>query len=383
MEALTQSLIGKANLIVGQAGNVPQHGPVVDVHVQGAHLPAGPVEAGDQVFPGQAEGTGQPGQILVGVQARLLHVPGPLQPSPAGLPQVWEKMGPPHLPKLLAVFHDPFEAVVLGQVRSLFPGDVASLGQGLQGLQSGPQAQAFIRAPMDQLEHLDRELHIPQTALPQLDLQVLLLVGDQLLHPFPHGPAVEDEVLPGGGGPDQGAGLVDIAAAPVLVPSHEAGLQQGLEFPVLRPVAVIIQVGADGAHQGPGLPLGSQSAIDLPQRRFADRRKDILAGFLQAGAQGGPDGDHVGYVIDLLGPQLPHADDREGDFARPGDGFPAHLHGRLQGAIDQIGQAGGDGRLDPKRIGIADVGRGDGDDLFPVFVPEGPYPPGEAFLRLG
>ena len=228
---------------------------------------------------------------------------------------------------------------------------------------------------MDELEELDGELHIPQSAGSQLDAPVHAAARHGLLlHPAAHGAGVLDEVLPPAGLPHEGRHPLLVAGTELHVPGAGSGLEQGLELPGGGPAPVVGQVGVEGAHERAVLALGAQRRVQWPQRRLGrgggddmgelggqtgtDVHEVLLARFscsprLPSRADDVDDVD-VGDVVELVCPGLAHGDHGEGHVIgwRP-DGGTRNEQGGVQSGAGELRHTAADGSdvLDRVRAG--------------------------------
>ena len=182
---------------------------------------------------------------------------------------------------------------------------------------------------MHELEHLHGEFDVAQTSPAEFDFAVFERVGNKIFDTFAHLLAVVDEVVSLGSCPNERSGHVHIRLSEVGVAGYRACFEQGLEFPVFRPLLIVGFVGFEPAYQWAVLAFGAQSAVDLPECRFCDAHDDGLAYALQGGRHFGADSAechavgvrvggfhhidqvHVGYIVELLCAQFAHADDGE------------------------------------------------------------------------
>lgn len=109
-----------------------------------------------------------------------------------------------------AVLEGAQEPIGRGQGRGVLPTDIAATGQGLQRRDRRAGAQGLVRAAVDQLEQLDGELDVTQSALAELELSIGLGGGHVVLDAAAHGLRVGDEVVAPGGRPDEGVHGLDI-----------------------------------------------------------------------------------------------------------------------------------------------------------------------------
>ncbi|CNG87318.1 Uncharacterised protein [Mycobacterium tuberculosis] len=269
-----------------------------------------------------------------------------------------DEMGAAQPVQLDEVLDPPQEPVRRRQRRRVVAPDVAAPRQGLQRVEGGPAAQGLVGAAVHELEQLHRELDVAQPARPELQLPfgvggAPVQVG---LDAAPHGLDVLDEALALGGLPHDRGDRVEVAGAEVGVPGDGAGLEQRLELPRLGPPLVVGAVAGEGPHQRPGLALGAQRGVDLPERALlgAGRARPHHRGREPGrGAQRGVlvvpvprfrHEDHVDVadVVQLAAPGLAHAD--HGEPARPvlGDAGAGDREARLQRGRGEVGQLGGD-----------------------------------------
>jgi len=313
------------------------------------------------------------------------------QPEAAGQPAevhlvLRHQVGAPQAVQLDAVLQQPLQAVGGGQVEAVRASDVAVVDQRPQRLEGSPQPQALVRPPVHQLQQLDAELDVPQTAGTELDLVVGFPGGQQGDHPAAHRLGLDDELVVLRDPPHHRPHHVDEVLRQGEVAGHRPGFEHRLELPVLGPPLVVGAVGGEGAHERAGLAFGSKRCIDLPdgarrgvrrahpgerpgQLRAHGHRPRRLA---QRGAV------HIGGrlsevedvdVADVV--EFPRSGLAESDDAEPADLPAGHLAAgegqrRLHGGVGQVGQFAGDVGQLGQRVGGGQVTGGDPQQGDPV-----------------
>lgn len=247
--------------------------------------------------------------------------------------------------------------------------------------------QSCVAAAVHELEELDGELDVPQTAGAELQLAVDLGGGDVVDDPAAHLLHVGDEVVALGGLPDERGDGLDVLGAELGVARDGAGLQERLELPGLRPALVVGEVGGEGADEGAVAALGAQVGVDRPDGAL-DR--GLRADPHQVGGQPGRglerlafvsfpvadlfrklrDEDHVDVrdVVQLVAAALAHRDDGEpaqgGVVGRGGAGDAERGAQRRRRQVRELG--GGLGDVD----GAAHVTGRDGEETAAVGDPQ-------------
>ncbi len=223
--------------------------------------------------------------------------------------------------------------------------------QGVQRLERGRRAQRRVGAAVHELQQLDAELDVAQTARAELELTGGLPVGHVLLDPPAHRLDVLDEVVAAGGAPHEGGDRALVGLAQLEVPRRHPGLEQRLELPGLGPPLVVGAVAGHRAHQRAGLALGAQRRVDRPQRALAggcgagahrrgrqqrtDPQRLVLVG--PVGRLGDEDDVDVGDVVELAAAGLAHADDRQPALLVSGPvPLPGDRQGRLQRRLGEL-----------------------------------------------
>lgn len=110
---------------------------------------------------------------------------------------------------------------------------------------------------MHELEHLHGEFDVAQASPAEFDFAVFQRVGNKVFDTFAHLLAVIDEVVSLGSCPNERSGHIHIRLSEVGVAGYRAGFEQGLEFPVFRPLLVIGFVGFESAYQRTVLAFGA------------------------------------------------------------------------------------------------------------------------------
>ncbi len=268
-----------------------------------------------------------------------------------------QDVGPAQPVQLEQVFGAAQEPVGGGQFLRVGAADVAASGQRRQRRQRRGLAQRLVGAAVHELQELDSELDVAQSAGTELQLAPGLPGGQRLLHPAAHGLGVLDEVLATRRLPDQRGERVRVGLAEGHVTRHRAGLEQRLELPGLGPALVVGPVAGQGADQralaafGPEVRVdGEDAALGRGPRADADQARGQTAGGGQRrGLVPGPgragdrlgDEDHVDVagVVQLAGAALAHG--HHGEPARRGPGGqlgPGHGERRLEHPGGDVGQ---------------------------------------------
>ena len=141
---------------------------------------------------------------------------------------------------------------------------VPVVDQGLQGRQRGPDPQPLVDPAVHQLQQLDGELDVAQSALAQLELPTGVAGRDVRDDPLAHRLRVGDEVLPIGGAPHHRSHHVDEVPAQLEVAGARPGLEHRLELPGLGPPLVVGPMAGQRPDQLTRLALGAQRGVDLP-----------------------------------------------------------------------------------------------------------------------
>src|SRR5665647_1611900 len=210
---------------------------------------------------------------------------------------------------------------------------------------------------MDELQQLDTELDVPQTAWAELQLARGLGRWDVLFDPSAHRLDVLDEVLTTCRLPDERADGVQVFPAEPGIAGDGSGLEQSLELQRLGPPLVVGEVAGDGSDQRAVLALRPQRRVDGPERAFgrvrrtgphqcrrklgADDEGGRLIGNVTASRFGHEDDVDVRDVVELASPALAHADHREPAEIYLGSNLRAGDHeGSLERGRGQVGQRG-------------------------------------------
>lgn len=343
-ESLSGGLRAEPDLAGGELGDGVEQRPVEELLVQPADDGRVPlpllVQLGDRVG-AQAEGASEAAQI--------------------GL-VLGDEVGAAQPVELDAVLHGPQEAVRLVELGGVGAADVSAAGEGGERVEGGAAVQSRVAAAVHELEQLDGELDVPQSAGAELELALDLGCGDVVDDPAAHLLHVGDEVLALGGLPDERGDGVDVVGAELRVAGHRPRLEQCLELPGLRPALVVREVGGERADEGAVASLGTQVGVDRPDGALdrglradphevggeARRGLERLALVGPFGRLPHEDHVHVRDVVELVAAALAHRDHREpahggvGGRGGPGDG-----ERRAQGRRRQVGELGG---------GLGDVG---------------------------
>ncbi|BAU82757.1 glutamate-ammonia-ligase adenylyltransferase domain protein [Streptomyces laurentii] len=278
-----------------------------------------------------------------------------------------DEVGAAQPEELDAVLHGTQEAVRLVELGGVGAAHIAAGGEGGERVEGGGAVQGGVAAAVHQLEELDGELDVAQTARAELEFAFDLAGRDVVDDPAAHLLDVGDEVLALGGLPDHRGDGVEVRGAELRVAGHRAGLQEGLELPGLGPALVVGEVGGEGADQRAVAALGAEVGVDRPDDALdrglrADphqvggqpgRRLDglSLAAVAFAGLVGGladEDDVHVGDVVQLAAAALAH-----GDHGEPA---PGGVLGRGGLGERERGAQGGGGEVGQFGGGLGDVG---------------------------
>ena len=221
-------------------------------------------------------------------------------------------------------------------------GDVPTVAQGAERLDGAGDAQVLVRAAVDHLQQLHRELDVAQTPASEFEFAVAQGLGHVLLDASPHRLHVVHEIVPLGGGPDHRVDGVVISGRQRHVARHGTRLELGLELPRLGPTGVVGLVGVERADQLARSTLRAQRRVDLEERHRPDAHH--LSGHTagpRVGGLGDEDDVDVRDVVELARPALAH-----GHHPEPGrhrrvrvDGGHGDGEGRGQRGVGEIRQA--------------------------------------------
>src|SRR5665811_2454301 len=125
---------------------------------------------------------------------------------------------------------------------------------------------------MDELQQLNTELDVPQTARTEFQLACGLGRGDMLFDPSSHRLDVLDEVFTACCLPDERADGVKVFAAESGIAGDRSGLEQSLELPRLGPPLVVVEVAGDRSYQRAVLALRPQRRVDGPAVSYTHLR---------------------------------------------------------------------------------------------------------------
>ena len=218
--------------------------------------------------------------------------------------------------QLKPVFEQPQELVGRRHVGGVIPADVAAAPQRRQCVDGGGHMQLVVVAAVHQLQELDGEFDVTQTAAAEFELAGPHAGGHQFLDAPAHRLHLGHEVLTLTRGPHHRHQRLDVALAQFGVSCGRPGLQQRLEFPRLGPAFVVGDVRVQGAHQLTLLALGPQRGIHFEERVAG--KPHHLAG--DPGGQGeaavraivGDEDDvDVADVVQFAGPAFAHRDHGE------------------------------------------------------------------------
>ena len=217
------------------------------------------------------------------------------------------------------------ERVGVVQRLAVLATDVPAPAELSQRAQRGGQPDPLVVLAVHQLEQLDGELDVAQSAGTELELTVGVPRRDVLDHPASHRLGLGDESLALRAAPHQRRHHRHVLLRHGEVAGHRARLEQRLELPGLRPALVVAAMAGDRAHQQSRLALGTQRRVHRPDRALrgvvgADPHQ--VAGQLGGGpgrpvvrrAVGGlvdEDDVDVGDVVELVATALAHRDHRQ------------------------------------------------------------------------
>ena len=234
---------------------------------------------------------------------------------------------------------------------------------------------------MHELKQLNRELDVPQTSRPQLELHLDLIRRDVRGDALTHRLHRFDEVLARGARPHHRGDPLDVELAQFTVPGHCACLQEGLELPTLGPAFVVREVGVERSHQGAVLALRSEVGIHFPerglQRELLDRahrlhgesRCDLHRSVIREITVSARDEDHVDVaeIVEFACSRFSHSDDRESRgrhlLRRESTDPPRQGQGRIQRGGRQVGQCGRHPVDDRLAVRLLQIPRGDAGQL--------------------
>ena len=369
---------GEGDVVRREACGLREQRAIVDLLMEGADFPPRRMPQTFQVL-----GAGNAGQgHCPGERAQVVRARG-------------QKMGSPQAPELHPVLEHTQGSVVAVELFRVGARNVRAVAQTAKALDGLPHPQGTVGPAVDELEELNRELHVAKPALAQFELAIRVPGGDVVFHPAAHRPRILDEVLVAGRLPDHRPQRGHVLFAEFDVAGNRPSLEQRLEFPAFGPPLVVGDVRFQGSNERPVLAFGPQIGVKDPQPRLRCGRRDnpgrqagelrgdlqcvlhrlfgafcaiaasALAGAVwkscacavwQSDVRRGPrhvDDVDVGYVIDLARPGLPHGDDRQIDVLGPG----RLGAGDRERGLQRSGDDGGD-RSRHLRHGLQSVGAG-------------------------
>ena len=246
-------------------------------------------------------------------------------------------MGALEAGELQSVLEQAEELVGVDQLGAVLAADVAAVGKHLERVDGVLHPNAWVDAPVHELEQLDGEFDVAKPAAAQLEFALAQVFRHVLEHAPAHRLDVLDEACALRRLPDQRAQRRDVALPQLGAACHRARLEQRLELPGLRPPFVVGQVAVDGAHERAGLALGAEVGVDLEEARGAKLHHGAGGlGCRGCGWFGDEDDVDVRDVVQLAGAALAHRHDREAGV----------------GVVVAVGFADGDGQ----RCGQSGVG---------------------------
>ena len=231
----------------------------------------------------------------------------------------------------------PEEAVPLVQHPVLVERDDPRALQFVERLQGAARPRRRVRAAMEELQVLHRELHVHHAPPPHLQVQAVLPFPAQLLlHPHPQPVDLLRRVRRQGAFVDEAPGLLLDPLSEVAVPRDEPALQQRLPLPQVRGLLMVPLEGLQRGDQRARVPRGAQPRVEavdepLPRRGREDRDHPLgdlgeifVVGELpevaaaSSGLRGAlarprvkEDDVEVAVIGQLLRPELPHPEDAE------------------------------------------------------------------------
>ena len=182
-------------------------------------------------------GAGEPAQRLVVVGLR-------------------QQMRPGHALQLQPMFEETQELVRRTEIRGVVASDVTARGERGQRVDGRHHAQVLVHPAVHHLQELDRELDVAQTAAPEFEVALALVLGEQGFDAASHLLHLGHEVGPLGRLPHHRFDRGDVIVGELHVAGHRPGLEQRLELPGLGPPFVVGHMRFQGSGQRSGLPLG-------------------------------------------------------------------------------------------------------------------------------
>ena len=149
------------------------------------------------------------------------------------------------------------EHVGVGEPPRLLPGQVAALGEPVEGAQAVRLAEPWILRSVEELERLDVELDVADPAHAQLDVALLLAAGpEEAVDPALHRADLADGLALQAGSIGDLARELEEGLSDALVPGRHPRLDQRLALPEGPARRVIGAVRGERQGGGPPVPSG-------------------------------------------------------------------------------------------------------------------------------
>ncbi len=235
LEPGPRRLGGEPDRLAGEPGDGFEQRPVEQFLVQPARF-AGVLPPARGEFRRRVGARRRPRRN--GAAARDLPSHRPAEPA-QHLGIIRQGVRPAQLAQLEQVLDPAQEPVGGGHRGRVLPAHVAATGQRGQRGQGGLLAECLVGPAVHQLQQLNRELDVTQSAGTQLELAAGLGGRQGANDPAAHGLDFLDEMLALRRPPDHRGERVDVGAAEGQVTGHRPGLEQGLELPRLGPAFVV------------------------------------------------------------------------------------------------------------------------------------------------
>ena len=191
--------------------------------------------------------------------------------------------------QLQAVLEQSQELIGRSEIRGVVASDVPARAQRRERVDGRRHVQRLVVAAVDQLQQLDRELDVAQSARAELELAGPDPGGHEFLDASAHRLDLGDEVLAFAGRPHHRHQRRHVLRAEFCVAHRRAGLQQRLELPRLGPPLVVRHMGFQRADQlAAACPPAAAPASTSKKASPANR---IIS-------PGQPGGDRVGLLAD-------------------------------------------------------------------------------------
>ena len=136
--------------------------------------------------------------------------------------------------------------------------------ESFESVESCGAAQAFVTAPVDELQHLHGEFHIAQAAFAQFDLTIFEVERDEAFDALAHGSAFVHKVRPRCSRPHVARGHLRKLLGESVVACDRASFEKSLELPILRPFTVVSVESFESAHEWAIFAFGAQGGVDIP-----------------------------------------------------------------------------------------------------------------------